>query len=136
MLLFVELIKALEDLLIELVLNECPFDDCIGLDKLIIENSLVDAVDFLCPELVFLLFLFLDCRSWFSFLEDFMDSEVDLPKYTLNDIGDDIDIHDMHEAKVKIDVCVVPRSSEDKVICDCWPSSFEQDLDVYILRVH
>lgn len=61
MLLLVELVKALEDLLIELVLNECSFDDCVGFYVLILENGFVDAVDFLSLELVFLFFLLFNC---------------------------------------------------------------------------
>lgn len=59
MFLFVEFIKTLEYLLIEFVLDECSFDDCIGLNVLIIMDGIIDTVNFLCFNFILLFFVFL-----------------------------------------------------------------------------
>jgi len=125
---FLIFFQSFENFLINIVLIKFSLQDGVRIDGLLLFDHLIDKLDLLRSFLILLfLHLFLQ-RLAFFFSKYLIDREVDLPKYTLDQRGNDVHNDDMHEAEVYHHIGVVLRVSPTVVIGDHRPPRLRQYL--------
>jgi hypothetical protein len=97
---FKDFIESFKDILIELVFDQCSLNDCVRLDVLVIVNCFIYFHNLGSFSSILLFLLELSCSFSISFQEDTVNSKEDFPKDTLDDIGNHIDIGNMHQNEV------------------------------------
>ena len=106
-----KIFDSFQYLVIEFLFYDFPFYYCVRVERLVVEDEIVDLVDFI-PCLFLLLFLlFLSSLLLLDLVEGCAHCEVDFPEDSFEEIGHDCNNDKVHEDKESDDVTILLLSS-------------------------